>query len=138
MKSGKGDKIEFHRNFPMRKPASAAVKAAMMAVGKSTARDFFDRPFLQNLCGFGQSRDVRFEFIKRGHLPVTDFVPMVLMNPKQIHENKNRVIILDFVLLLPFGEGLQKILVKIGRRCLVGRAHDFIGSNKSATDSIWA
>ena len=70
---------------------------------------------------FREGRDVRLEFIERRHLPVADFIPMVLMNPKQFQQKPNRVVVLDFVLLLPFGDGLQKFLVKVGRRCL-GRA----------------
>ncbi len=45
---------------------------------------------------------------------------------------------LDLVPLTPFGDGLQKILVEVGRCWLIGRAHDFAGNNNSAADSISA
>lgn len=58
------------------------------------------------------------------------------MNPKQFYEEKNRIIVPDFILFFPLTERLQEFLIKVRFRFFWRRAHDFVGSNSSAAESI--
>jgi hypothetical protein len=62
---------------------------------------------------------------------------MILMNPKQFDEKHRGVVFSNFVVITPFGDALNKFLVKI-RRLNFGCAHYLVGNSRSATDSISA
>ncbi len=80
----------------MRKPASTAAKAAQMACRQiHRPLEFLsDRPVLFKIFAASVKAAMSVsKFIERRHLPVTYFIPMVLMNPKQIQEQQNHVIV---------------------------------------------
>src|SRR2546430_17599606 len=85
----------------------------------------------------GELRNISTEFLERRQLTPTDFVPMALMDAKQFDQQQYRLVFSQAMPLAPCDDGLHEFLVEIALVCLRHSRH-FVGSNKSAADSISA
>jgi hypothetical protein len=86
---------------------------------------------------FRELRDVLSELLKRRDFPVTDFIPVPLVNSKQFEEQDYRVILWQSMCFAPIGNGTAEFLIEV-YLFIVGHRDHLAVTSKSVADSISA
>ena len=62
---------------------------------------------------FGQLREVATKLLEGRHFPVADSIPMSLVNPKQLDQEQNSIVLAQLMPLPPICECAIELLIKI-------------------------